>query len=77
MLVQSLLPVGILNLLSLIQLFVSLALKSPSREWSIKSVCMYDLPPNENVCGFIVGEDEYFGFHAAVSPWGVLCVCQT
>lgn len=38
---------------------------------------MYDLLPNENVCCFIVGEDEYFGFHAAVSPWGVLCVCQT
>ena len=34
-----LLPVGILNLLSLFRLFVSLALKSPSGEWSIKYVC--------------------------------------
>jgi len=36
-----LLPVGILNLLSLFQLFVSLALKSPNGEWSIKYVCMH------------------------------------
>ena len=36
-----LLPVGILNLLSSFQLFVSLALKSPSGEWSFKYVCIY------------------------------------
>ena len=35
-----LLPVGILNLLSLFQLLVSLALKSPSGEWSIMYVYM-------------------------------------
>ena len=34
------LPVGTLNLLSSFQLFVSLALKSPSDEWSIKYVCI-------------------------------------
>ena len=34
------LPVGIFNLLSSFQLFVSLALKSPSNEWSIKYVCI-------------------------------------
>ena len=34
------LPGGILNLLSLFQLLVSLTLKSPSREWSIKYVCI-------------------------------------
>ena len=33
-----LLPVGILNLSSSFQLFVSLARKSPNREWSIKYV---------------------------------------
>ena len=36
-----LLPVVILNLLSSFQLFVSLALKNPSGEWSITYVCMY------------------------------------
>jgi len=39
-----LLPVGILNLLSLFQLLVSLALKSPSGEWSIMYVCIYVYP---------------------------------
>ena len=34
-----LLPVRILNLLSVFQLLVSLALKSPSGEWSITYVC--------------------------------------
>ena len=41
--VVCLVPVGILNLLSLFQLFVSLAMKSPSGEWSIKYVCMFFL----------------------------------
>ena len=36
-----LLPVGILNLLSSFHLLLSLALKSPSGEWSITYVCMY------------------------------------
>ena len=34
-------PVGTLNLLSSSQLLVSLALESPSGEWSITYVCMY------------------------------------
>ena len=36
-----LLPVGILNLISLFQLLVSLAQKSPSGEWSIKVLLCY------------------------------------
>ena len=42
------LTVGILNLLSLFQLFVSLALESPSGEWSFKYVCKVNVQNQRN-----------------------------